>query len=72
MDLDAHLDSVQLLDCSGQVSHTLTLLVDGRVRIRFAGREAIVDPRSRRNLTPQVPVHDTLMDSACALAGGRV
>ncbi len=71
MNLDTYLDSAQLLDCNGQVSHTLTLLLDGTVRIQFSGREAIVDPRTRRNLTPQVPVHDTLMHAASTLAGGR-
>lgn len=71
MDLDTYLDSAQLLDCNGRVSHTLTLQLDGTVRIRFSGREAVVDPRTRRNLTPDVAVHDTLVEAACTLAAGR-
>ena len=68
MDLDAYLESVQLLDCNGHTTHTLTLLVDGRVRIRFGAREALVDPINRTNLTPGVPLSDTLLDAASTLA----
>jgi hypothetical protein len=68
MALDDYLVQVDLLDCSGRVSHTLTLLVDGLVRIDFAnGRRAIVDPRTRRNLTPDVPVGPALLDRAAHL-----
>jgi hypothetical protein len=68
MTLDRYLHQVELLDCSGRVSHTLTLLVDGLVRIDFAnGRRATVDPRTRRNLTPGVPVGPALLDRAAHL-----
>jgi hypothetical protein len=66
--LDDVLQRVELLDCSGRVSHTLTLLIDGMVRIDFAnGRTATVDPRTRRNLTPQVPVGPALLDRAAGM-----
>lgn len=65
MAVDRYLRRAELLDCSGQVSHTLTLLIDGLVRIEFAnGRTATVDPQTRRNLTPHVPVGPALMDRA--------
>ena len=68
MGVDRYLQKVELLDCSGRVSHTLTLLVDGLVRIDFAnGRRATVDPRTRRNLTPHVPVGPALLDRAAQL-----
>jgi hypothetical protein len=68
MDLDRYLHQVELLDCSGRVSHTLTLLPDGLVRVDFAtGRRATVDPRTRRNLTPHVPVGAALLDRAAQL-----
>jgi hypothetical protein len=68
MGFDDHLTSTQLHDCHGRVSHTLTLLADGMVRIDFAhGRSATVDPEHRRNLTPQVPVGPALFDQAAAL-----
>jgi hypothetical protein len=68
MALDDYLVQVDLLDCSGRVSHTLTLQPDGLVRIDFAsGRQATVDPRTRRNLTPQVPVGQALLDRAVQL-----
>jgi len=68
MGLDHYLTSTQLHDCNGQVSHTLTLLADGTVRIDFAhGRSATVDPVTRRNLTPQVPVGPALFDEAASL-----
>jgi len=44
---DDHLASTQLLDCQGQVTHTFTLLPDGTVRVRTAGRDLIIDPGTR-------------------------
>ena len=62
------LASTELLDCHGHTSHTLTSLVDGTVRIRFAaGHEARVDPHRRSNLTPHITVVDSLMDIAASL-----
>ena len=45
--------TTSLIGCTGAVTHTLTLMVDGRVRVRFAsGVEADVDPGSGMVLTP--------------------
>lgn len=58
----------QLLGCDGRITHTLTLLVDGTVEIRFAeGHRAVVDPRARRVITPGVVVHADLLDAAASL-----
>ncbi len=65
LELDAYLHQTVLHDCQGKISHTLTLLLNGQVRIDFAdGRRALVDPSTRQNLTPQVAVPDALMDEA--------
>ncbi|MBL8775185.1 MAG: hypothetical protein JNK12_04615 [Acidimicrobiales bacterium] len=65
MDLDQHLHRVQHLDCSGRISHTLTLLIDGTVEISFAdGRRARLDPASGTNLTPDVHVPPGLVHQA--------
>jgi hypothetical protein len=66
------MERVQLLDCQGRVSHTLTLLLDGCVEVRFAGSgvAAIVDPIHRACLTPGVHIHDDLMDAAAGLRPG--
>ena len=47
MNLDAYLHSTQLMDCQGRVSHTLTVMPDGNVRIRVGARGASADPRHR-------------------------
>lgn len=65
MDTDDYLHQTVLHDCQGRISHSLTLLVDGNVRIDFAnGRHAVIEPNTRQNLTPQVVVPDALMDQA--------
>lgn len=74
MNLDDLLHSVSLLDCTGRVSHTLTLLIDGSVRVRVGGLEAIVDPVSRSTRPPMVRLgrgehsHEQIIDLACNLA----
>jgi hypothetical protein len=71
MNIDQLLETVDLIDCSGNVSHTLTLLIDGTVRIDYhRGASAVVDPRTRTVLTPHRIVPQTLIDAACALARG--
>ena len=68
---DRYLTSVEVLDCFGQTTHVLTLLVDGNVRITMAnGTVAIVDAACRTVLTAGVSVHATLLDAAAALSGG--
>lgn len=73
MNLDDYLDTVELIDCSGQVTHRLTLLVDGRVRVRTGGVEAIVDPASRSVLPSSRQLgrgeygHEQIIDVCCGL-----
>jgi hypothetical protein len=63
-----HLERVQLLDCTGLASHTLTLLIDGRVEVRFrAGHTALVDPATRTVLTPGITVHPDIVEAAAGL-----
>jgi hypothetical protein len=65
METSDYLHQIVLHDCQGRVSHTLTLLLEGTVRIDFAnGRSAVIDPHTRQNLTPHVVVTDALMDQA--------
>ena len=62
------LTSIDLLDCNGTTTHRLQLEYDGRVTIRFVhGPVAVVDPRTRTNLTPHVTVTPSLMDAAVSL-----
>lgn len=74
MNLDEYLDSVELIDCSGQVTHRLTLLVDGRVRVRVGDVEAVIDPVSRAVVPPSRQLgrgeygHLQVIDMACVLA----
>lgn len=68
MDTDAYLHRTVLHDCQGQVSHTMTLLVDGTVAVDFAnGQRALIDPTTRTSLTPTVAVPPALMDQAAQL-----
>lgn len=62
------LERVELLDCTGIARHTLTLLADGTVEIRYAaGHTALVDPVTRTVLTPGMTVHRDLLDAAAGL-----
>jgi hypothetical protein len=64
--------STALLDCSGVVTHHLTLLPDGSVEIRFAsGTTALVEPRSGTLLTPGRIVPEQVLAAARSLAGER-
>lgn len=52
MSIDAYLTSHQLYDCNGRITHTLTLLVDGTVRVSATnGSEVLADPRTHTCLT---------------------
>lgn len=71
MNVSPYLRSVDLLDCDGSVSHTLTLEIDGTVSVRFrAGHVARVDPASRTVLTPNLVLPSALIDQASRLAFG--
>lgn len=68
MDLDSYLQTTDLLDCSGHVTHRLTLLLDGTVQVTFAGgHRAVADPRTQTCLTPGVTIPDTLWPQIAAL-----
>lgn len=68
MNLHHHLISVDLLDCDGRVSHTLTLEPDGTVSIRFrAGHAVRLDPHTRTVLTPHAKLPAALVEQACRL-----
>jgi hypothetical protein len=57
-----------ITDCSGRVTHRLSLRLDGTVQIVDAhGNRAIVEPRLRTCLTPGVSVAPYVMDAAASL-----
>lgn len=63
------LAQTSLIDCAGSITHTLTLLVDGTVRVRFSsGVEADVDPRTGVVLTPGRVVPEQVLAAARSLA----
>ena len=63
--------STSLIDCTGVTTHTLTLLIDGRVRVRFAsGVEADVDPATGTVLTPGRAVPPQVLAAARSLPVG--
>ena len=66
------MEQARLLDCTGQVTHTLTLLVDGTVEVHISasGVRAVVDPASRTCLTPGVHLHRDLFDACAQLRPG--
>ncbi len=62
------MEQVQLLDCSGQVTHTLVLLLDGTVEVRFrSGIRGRIDPRRRCCLTAGVVIPPGLYDAAATM-----
>lgn len=68
MNLDRYLASTQYLDCQGQVTHTLTLLPDGRVRVEAAAFTAHIDPATRVVHPRGLKLPEQLLDHAAALA----
>lgn len=53
MNIDPMLETIDVVDCTGHVTHSLTLLIDGTVRITYnGGATAVVDPHTRTVLTP--------------------
>lgn len=68
MDLGQYLETVDLIDCTGQVTHTLTLQIDGTVEIAFAGgRRAVADPATRTCTTPGMRIPEGLWPDIMAL-----
>ena len=69
MDLSQYLASTQLMDCTGQVTHTLTLLPDGMVKVVKGSVTVIVDPQSRSVVRPVgARVQDQIFGEAGLLA----
>ncbi len=67
MDCDAYLTKMTLLDCTGHVSHTLILAIDGNVDIEFSdGRRATVDVCEGINRTPHLQLPAALLQEAIA------
>lgn len=71
-DLDRYLASTELLDCQGRVEHALTLLVDGRVRIRRGAVTIVVDPATGHVDPPGAVVPDHVLHAVGELAGRPV
>lgn len=76
MNIDDYLSTVELLDCHGRSTHRLTLLLDGRVRVRAGAVDAIVDPSTRNVDPPACRLgrgeygHDQVVDAACSMTVG--
>lgn len=71
MSFDASLSQAHLLDCTGQITHTLVLQPDGRVLVRLrSGVEALVCPVQRRVVTRGVVLDDVAVRAALAMARG--
>ncbi len=75
MDLDDYLETVSLIGCIGNITHRLTLRVDGTVGVRAGNVEVIIDPSDRtvrpcRNLGRGEYSHDQVIDAARTLAQG--
>ena len=69
MDLFEYLVSTQLMDCSGRVTHTLTLLPDGMVEVVMGSVAVVVDPMAKTVVRPAgVRVPDQVFDQAGLLA----
>lgn len=74
--IEDYLQSVSLVDCTGSVTHTLTLLIDGTVRVRIGRVDAVVDLSTRTSRPGTVRLgcgeytHDQVVNLACDLARG--
>ena len=78
MRLEDYLQSVQLMDCTGRTTHTLTLMLDGRVSVRVGAVEVVVDPVARVAMPASCRLgageygHQQVIELACDLAAGRL
>ena len=77
MNLDDYLEQLTLMDCTGQITHRLTLLIDGSVKVQAGQVEVVVDPTTRelRPFACQLGRgeygHDQVIDLACSFARGE-
>ena len=67
--LDHYLAGTELFDCQGRVEHALTLLVDGRVRIRRGSATIVVDPASGHVDPPGAVLPDHVITAIGELTG---
>lgn len=67
--LDGYLAGTELFDCQGRVEHALTLLVDGRVRIRRGSATIVVDPTSGQVDPPNAILPDHVVTAVGELTG---
>jgi hypothetical protein len=68
-DLEDYLTSTDLLDCQGHVEHSLTLLVDGRVRVRRGTSTMTIDPDTGYVDPPGMTLPEHVLHAAGALVG---
>lgn len=71
-DLDRYLAGTELLDCQGRVEHALTLLVDGRVRIRRGAATIVIEPTTGHVDPPGSVVPDHVLHAVAELVGHPV
>jgi len=69
VDFSDYLVSSQLLNCSGKVTHTLTLLPDGNVEVAMSAVTVVVDPVAKVVVRPPgVRVDRQVFEKAGVLA----
>lgn len=62
MDISDYLEQTSLIDCTGQVTHTLIRQIDGRITVRFHdGRAIDVDGSTLTVLTPGAHLPEPVM-----------
>ncbi len=71
-DFDRYLTTTELLDCQGRVEHSLTLMIDGRVKIRRSSSTIIVEPSTGHVEPPGAIVPDHVLHAVGELAGHQV
>jgi hypothetical protein len=76
VNLDDYLEQTTLVSCTGQVTHRLTLQIDGTVKVEVGQVEVVVDPSTRQLRPASLQLgrgeygHDQVLDLACSLARG--
>ncbi|MGE0879308.1 MAG: hypothetical protein AB7L13_09145 [Acidimicrobiia bacterium] len=77
MSFDGLLDGLSLIDCTGTITHRLTVFIDGNVRVRVGEITAVIDPTTRVVSPSYVRLdrgeynHQQVVDIACGLSLGR-
>ena len=69
MNIDRYLTTTELLDCQGRVQYTLTLLLEGGIRVQGGARTFVIDPIDGGVEPPGTPVPDQVLHAAAELAG---